>query len=442
VLDILALLTCLIFELDKADLKHLACIIPGMLAMSGRVTMLGISRWTGKGGSYRTIQRFFHSPKNWPTLMWVFFHTHCFCPKETYAIAGDEVVTTKSGHRTYGVDWFFSSLADRPVKGLAFFALSLVGLDQRQSYPLRIEQIVKSEGEKKVDTSKSRKKPKGKPGRPKGSKNKDKTQYILSPELFRLKAMLQALLSTIGGNIPLTYLLLDGKFGHNSAAQMTLNLGLHLVSKLRYDSALYLADEGTKSKSKYGEKINPRKLNPKFLSFSRTESDWCLDYYQLQVLHKKFALPLNVVIILKTNLKTGEQGHVILFSTDLNLRAEKLVELYSLRFQIEFNFRDAKQFWGLEDFMNVSQTAVTNAVNLAFFMVNFSHQLLLGFRHHYHHDFSILDLKAFYRGFRYVDEFIKLLPQKLDAIFISQMLNRIVNIGAIHPISAQNIPTK
>ena len=440
--DILALLTCLIFELEKTDLKHLGCIIQAMLAMSGRVTMLGISRWAGKGGSYRTIQRFFHSPKNWPTLMWVFFQTHCFRSSETYAIAGDEVVTTKSGKHTYGVDWFFSSLTDRPVKGLAFFALSLVGLDERQSYPLRIEQIVKSEEEKQVNASKPSRKPKGKPGRPKGSKNKDKTQYILSPELFRIQGMLQALLSTIAGKIPLEYLLLDGKFGHNSAAQMTLNLGLHLVSKLRHDSALYLADKDTNSKCKYGEKINPRKLKPQFLSFSRTSSDWCLDYYQLQVLHKKFALPLNVVIIVKTNLKTGEQGHIILFSTDLNLTAEKLVELYSLRFQIEFNFRDAKQFWGLEDFMNVSQTAVTNAVNLAFFMVNFSHQLLSDFRHHYHHDFSILDLKAFYRGFRYVDEFIKLLPQKPQAIFISRILNQVANIGAIHPISVTNISTE
>jgi len=47
-----------------------------------------------------------------------------------------------------------------------------------------------------------------------------------------------------------------------------------------------------------------------------------------------------------------------------------LVEYYRLRFQIEFNFRDAKQYWGLEDFMNITETAVTNAANLAFFMVN------------------------------------------------------------------------
>ncbi len=284
---------------------------------------------------------------------------------------------------------------------------------------------------------------KRKRGRPKGSKNKDKNQYILSSELFRLKGMLQALLSTIGNTIAVKYLLLDGKFGHHNAAQMTRDIGLHLVSKLRHDSALYLPYQGKNAKCKYGAKVNPRKLDSEFLQFSRSEGDWCLEYYQLQVLHKEFAQPLNVVIIVKTNQKTGEQGHVILFSTDLILEAEKLVELYSLRFQIEFNFRDAKQFWGLEDFMNVSQTGVTNMVNLAFFMVNFSRQTLEYFsRSNSGHNGSILDLKAFYRGAKYLDELIKLLPEKLEPILISQILNRVANIGAIHPISLSNIPTE
>ena len=60
------------------------------------------------------------------------------------------------------------------------------------------------------------------------------------------------------------------------------------------------------------------------------------------------------MVILKTNLQTQQQAHVILFSRDLSLDAKTLIKYYSLRFQIEFNFRDAKQFWGLEDFMNTS----------------------------------------------------------------------------------------
>ncbi len=118
----------------------------------------------------------------------------------------------------------------------------------------------------------------------------------------------------------------------------------------------------------------PEYMPQQFLCHSTIEGDWRTDIYQVQVLHKEFAQPLNVVILLKTHLKTRQQGHVILFSSDLELNYNQLIDLYSLRFQIEFDFRDAKQFWGLEDFMNISQTAVTNAVNLAFFMVNLSRQ--------------------------------------------------------------------
>ena len=172
----------------------------------------------------------------------------------------------------------------------------------------------------------------------------------------------------------------------------------------------------------------------RFLCHSTIEGDWRIERYQVQVLHKEFAQPLNVVILLKTHLKTQQQGHVILFSSDLTLNHEQLIELYSLRFQIEFNFRDAKQFWGLEDFMNISQTAVTNAVNLAFFMVNFSHRLIGHLRRDHHPDFSILDLKAFYRAFKYVEEVIKLLPQKPEPFLISRILTQVANLGAIHPV--------
>jgi hypothetical protein len=41
-----------------AVLSNWNCLIlicEAMLAMTGRVTMLGIARWTEKGGSYRTL---------------------------------------------------------------------------------------------------------------------------------------------------------------------------------------------------------------------------------------------------------------------------------------------------------------------------------------------------------------------------------------------------
>lgn len=82
------------------------------------------------------------------------------------------------------------------------------------------------------------------------------------------------------------------------------------------------------------------------------------DIYQIKSLHKRFVQPWNVVIIRKTHLKTGTTAPVIWFSTDWEWAWDKLIDYYRLRVQMEFNCRDAKQYWGLEDFMNVGPTPV------------------------------------------------------------------------------------
>ena len=55
--------------------------------------------------------------------------------------------------------------------------------------------------------------------------------------------------------------------------------------------------------------------------------------------HKKFAEMLNVVVIVKTHLQTHKIAHVVLFSSDLTLGYDLLIDYYRLRFQLEFNFR-------------------------------------------------------------------------------------------------------
>ena len=146
---------------------------------------------------------------------------------------------------------------------------------------------------------------------------------------------------------------------------MTRQLNLHLISKLRHDSALYLPYENSepdkKCRRKYGYKLKVDRIPNTYLKESKIDKGYKTDIYQLELLHKEFSQALNVVIIVKTNINNLSTSHVILFSSDLDLAHDKLVDYYSLRFQIEFNFRDAKQFWGLEDFMNVSQKGVSGA---------------------------------------------------------------------------------
>jgi len=236
-------------------LRQLSRIIIAMLAMTGRVTMPGLSRWTEKGGSYRTVQRFFYTVIPWAQVFWAFFREHVFDEQDTYLLAGDESVVTKAGKYTHGLDYFFSSLQQRAVRGLSFFTLSLISTKQRRSYPVCVEQIIRTAEEKATRKAKkqARKKadrgiPKRKPGRPKGSRNKNKAEVRLNPELLRIQKMLQGFLNTIQGTIRLTYLVLVGHFGNYPAFHMVRQCRLHLISKLRYDAALHFPYAGTAPK--------------------------------------------------------------------------------------------------------------------------------------------------------------------------------------------------
>jgi len=443
--EILELLQNIAPLISQTTLRQMNQVIFAMLVSSGRITMLGLSRWTEKGGSYRTIQRFYYSELPWKTIHWLFFRLKFLKQSDPYIIAGDEVVASKAGKETYGLDRFFSGIQQRVISGLSFFTFSLLNVSEERSYPLQMTQVLRSAEEKAASKAKKeatkaapQTAEKRKRGRPKGSKNKNKKEVTLNPELLRIQTALKSLLETIGDYLSLTYVVMDGHFGNYPSAYMVRQTGLHLISKMRSDAALYLPFEGEHKKRgpkpKQGAKIDVRAMDDKYLKETTVEDDLRTDIYQGQFFNKEFDFPLNVVIIVKTNIKTVAQAHVILFSTDLEQTYDKIFKFYSLRFQIEFNFRDAKQYWGLEDFMNVKETAVTNAANLSLFMVNFSAALAEPVRNQ-NPDFSVLDLKSQYRGYRYASETIKMLPKKPDGILLAEIFHQIARLGAIHPVS-------
>ena len=433
---ILPFLLCLQPEVTLTTIRQFSCIALALLAMTGRVTMLGISRWTAKGGSYRTVQRFFATTLPWATLFWLFFRTHLLRADDVYLLAGDETVVTKSGKHTPGLDRFFASLYGKCIPGLAFFTLSLISTTERRSFPISLEQVMRSAEEKASVHAKPATTPtKRKVGRPRGSSSRAKAAPQLSPELTRIQRQIRALLERIGGLLSLTYLVLDGHFGNAGALQMALECQLHLIGKLRSDSALYLPYQGPYAgrgpRRIYGDKLNPRAIDERFLCHTMVDKGIETRIYQLQARHKTVAQLLNVVIISKTNLKTGAQAHVLLFSSDLALAYEKLIDYYCLRFQLEFNFRDAKQYWGLEDFMTTHPTRVETAANLSLFMVNLVERLLREMRE-LEPEMSVLDLKAYCRGAKYVEETIKLLPEQPEADLLKRIVTKVVGLGRIH----------
>ena len=78
-----AVLACLTPAIPTVVRRQLTVIVVAIMTMTGRITMAGMARWSGRGGSYRTIQRFFQTPIVWATLMWLVFRAHLHRPTTT-----------------------------------------------------------------------------------------------------------------------------------------------------------------------------------------------------------------------------------------------------------------------------------------------------------------------------------------------------------------------
>ena len=313
--------------------------------------------------------------------------------------------------------------------------MSLLSVETRTAYPLITEQLVRGDVQKSAPKAVM---PKKNPGRPKGSVNKNKKEVTLSPFQIQLQGCIRAALTLIGLDVDVIYFVYDGALGNNAGLQAIKQAGLHLICKLRCDSTLYFPYPGEYSGKgkprKYGEKLTLETLTLEHLKEELIEKGIRTRVYQVQVWHKNFPELLNVVIIVKTNLTTGRTGKVLLFSDDLALASETVIDYYSLRFQIEFNFRDAKQYWGLEDFMNIKETQVGNAANFSLFMVTFSQ--ILSTKMEGINRGSMLDLKTIFRARKYTRRIINSLGKNAEDFLIDDSIFQAAEIGRIHAKAA------
>lgn len=439
-LNILELLS-LVLPTDLPYLNILSKIVKGIYSIStGGVTQKNISRQTQDDGlSLRSVQRFFATPINWE-LLYLSCISYFFGSdnQKTYLLAIDEVVEKKSGKATPKVGWFYSSIAGKAIKSICFHVVSLVEVGSRKSLVVNYEQREQkkasksSKSKKKDKKGKNNNKVKGKVGRPKGSKNKThvKEHTSLSLSFERLIIAALALLSTIG-IIP-ACVVADGAYASKIYLLICMEQQIAFISKLRNNSALYLPYDGKQKqygrKRKFGKKVNYEELNPKSKFYHKTITDEENDKITIEVYHfpkiwtKFLPYQINVVVLIARNTKTQKVARRVLFSTDLSFTPEQIIEYYSLRFQIEFNFRDAKQYFGLADFRAYKSTQVDNSVGLAFFMVNFSKIVRKKVIELWQiPNLSILDLKAGFRAEVQLQRLIKLLD--LDPMTIKSQVN-------------------
>jgi putative transposase len=121
-MDILSLLACFQPLVSSTSVRHFLVIAETILSMTGRITMAGISRWAGAGGSYRTVNRFFATEFVWLELLVKFFETQIFDLTGEWILAGDATTVTKSGKQTHGIGHFFRAWQVELSKGSSFLS--------------------------------------------------------------------------------------------------------------------------------------------------------------------------------------------------------------------------------------------------------------------------------------------------------------------------------
>ena len=204
-------------------------------------------------------------------------------------------------------------------------------------------------------------------------------------------------------------------------------LGLKLVSRLRDDAALwYINREPHTGKAgrpkKYLGKVDIDCLDRNVFH----EMDYGLDNGKCfvgQVYSKALKTEIKIVIWFSGDRKI----HKIFFSNDLTFSGSDIVRVYRTRFQIEFEFRNAKGYASL----NRCQARSTNKLRTHFNMSFTSMNCLKMAAREMGMDYSASNLKTMAHGQYLMKRFICVSGIKPDSNLISKLQNEVISLTSL-----------
>jgi len=254
-----------------------------------------------------------------------------------YTIAFDPSYISKSGKSTYGVGYYWSGVASSTKWGLEIGGIAAIDIENHTAFHLEAAQT------------------------PNDLSPKTLLDFYAQCIIERKKS-LQEISS---------YVVADAYFSKEPfVSELTAN-GFELVSRLRNDAYLRYKFIGQQKSGRGRPKEYDGQVDFKNLDlnhFSEIENNNLSKVYNARVHSKALKRFVNLVIVY-TN-KKGKWSHKLYFSTDLNLEADLLLEYYKTRFQIEFIYRDAKQFTGLHNFQGRSQEKLYFHFNASLTSIN------------------------------------------------------------------------
>jgi DDE superfamily endonuclease len=325
-------------QTKKPQQKFLAHLLGLLLMLPGHATFRNLSRYSPY--HERTFSRWYAREFDFVSLNKAAI-IQVIPPEHEQALVIDASFVPKSGKNTYGLDRFWNSSHGRSEKGLEISMLAWLDITANCAYCLGVEQT-------------------------------PPTSEATDPETTRIDVYLKQLNRVVSEHHlgPLRYVITDGYYSKQKFLGGLRAAGLEQLGKLRVDANLRYLYQGPKRPGPGRPKTYDGKVNWADLSrFEKVHTeDAYIGLYHQVLNHVQFQCNLRVVLVVDTQ----RNRRAVLFSTDLDLDALTIYRYYKARFQIEFLFRDAKQFTGWSDcqarshakldfHFNASLTAVTLA---------------------------------------------------------------------------------
>jgi hypothetical protein len=308
--------------LGQPQRKFLATLFVTILVLRGRVNFRNLSRYCDY--CERTIARQFRRTFDWPD-----FHQRVLLmaldPHSELISAQDASFLPKSGKQTFGLGHFFNGCAGRAERGLEIATFAVVDVTRRCAFTVACAQTP--------------------PAAPTATKQ-EKEETLVDFYKQQLREQRHRLPAVV------TYHAVDGYFAKQKYIDEVVALPLHPITKLRCDADCKFLYTGPHPKRKgarrkYDGKVNWQDLR-RFNSLGTLAEADHVHLYTALVWHVTLKRRLRVVVLINRK-DPAKPRYILLASTDLALDGHKLVALYGARFQIEFLFRDSKQFTGLTD---------------------------------------------------------------------------------------------
>jgi hypothetical protein len=316
----------------------------------------------------------------------------------------DCTFSEKSGQHTYGLDMFYHGSHGRAEHGLEFSELAVVDVDYGTAYHLSMEQTPDTET----------------------------LQQELGPKATRIDwygAHLRRDRHLLPTEIQV--LVADGYYAKVKFVDEVRETGLHLVSKLRHDAHLRHLFTGPHPKRRGARKKYLGKVNLQdFRSLASISVSQHVTLYTAVV--NSVSLKRNIRLVVVTKRQGTKLLTALLFSTDTTLSAEEIYQYYTARFQIEFLFRDAKQYLGLSDFQTRSKARIAYHVNASLTALN-----LMKFedrqetQNNDEHVISIASWKVRKFNKHQLERIISTLGLDLNSIKLHPHYEDLINYGAI-----------